>query len=330
MGIRLKRALTAPKRGKSVTKTIKWDGVPIAKPGLYSNIALELYHSAKICDGVSVSSSGLRKIFNESAAHYWAESPLNPNRVEGPEKPHYVLGRAVHHLMLGEPFFAKLFAIQSLELPDEDGVLKPWQGNRKVCKAWLRQTRESGRAVLTPADVENIKGMAGVLGRHPLIRAGALNGQIERSGFWKDKKTGVWLKIRPDSIPTSDGDYVDLKTCLSVQWEDLVRSIGEYAYHQQFSLIRTVARELGLPFHSATLVFVEKTAPYCTRVVTVKDNDLDLGEKQNKAALDIFADCIKSGNWPGPGGDREDAEWIEIGTRARERVETKLTILGAG
>lgn len=314
-----------------MTKTIDWDGKTITKPGLYGRLGIDLYHSGNICDGPSISSSGLRKIFSQSPAHYWAESPLNPNRLEQDAKAHFTLGRAVHHLMLGEPFFAKLFAIQPDEYPDsKTGEMKPWNNNANFAKAWHTEREAEGKSVLTPTQVDQIKGMAQSLGHHPLIAAGALNGQIERSGFVKDKKTGVWLKVRPDSIPNDSGDYVDLKTTTSVVWNDLVRTIGDFGYHQQMALIRRVVRELGLPFTSATLVFVESKAPFCTRVVTLKENDLDRGEKQNAACIQVFADCLKAKHWPGPGGDREDAEYIELGEFAQKRIDDKLTIMGAG
>ena len=51
-------------------KFTKWDGGSIGRPGLYENMTLESYHSRDVCDGVSISSSGLRKI-SRSPAHYW-------------------------------------------------------------------------------------------------------------------------------------------------------------------------------------------------------------------------------------------------------------------
>jgi len=312
-------------------KSIAWDGKRITKPGCYSGVPLSLYHSADICDGPSISSSGLRRIFNESPAHFYAEWPGNPDRVERTDTKAFVLGRAAHHLSLGERFFSKLFCIQPDEWPDENGEVKPWHNGRNVCKAWREARRKEGRAILTNGDIDSIRGMATTLAFHPVVRAGALNGQIERSIFWQDKKTGVWLKARPDSIPASDEDYVDLKTTDSVIWPDLVRTIGKFGYHQQGALIRQAAREvLRMKNPTFTLVFVEKAAPFCVRVVTLKDNDLDRGEKQNRAALDLIASCLKSNKWPGPGGDAEDAEYVELSEYEQKRIDEKLTIMGAG
>jgi hypothetical protein len=308
------------------TKSIEWDGHAITKSGLYSKISLDLYHSAGICDGPSVSSSGLRRLFNESPAHFFCEWPGNPKRIEPEDKPHFTLGRAVHHLMLGEPFFAKLFAIQPAEYPDsKTGEVKPWSNNSHHAKAWHESMRKAGRSVLIGKDVDNIRGMAESLGHHPLIRAGALNGMIERSMFWRDKDTGLWIKSRPDSIPGDSGDFVDLKTTTSVKWVDLQRTIADMSYHQQGALVRSAAREvLGIANPTFTLVFIEKKAPWCTRVVTLKDNDLDRGEQANSAAMDAMARCIKSGRWPGPGGEREDAENIELPQWSQTQIDDRI------
>jgi hypothetical protein len=305
-------------------KSIDWDGKKITKPGLYAGVPIGLYHSAQICDGDSVSSSGLRKLFSESPADFYDEWAGNPNRAPDEDKTHFAIGRAVHHLMLGEPFFSKLFCIQPAEYEADQGEMKTWSNNAKACREWQAQRAKEGKAVLTLDSFESIRGMAEALSAHPLVRAGALNGLIERSGFFKDKATGLWVKIRPDAIPTDSGDYTDIKTTTSVLWNDLRKTIFERGYHQQLALIRTGVRELGFPFTSASLVFVKKKRPFSVRVVTLKDNTLDQGERANRVALDAMADCLKKKHWPGPGGDREDAQPIELPEYAEKQIEDRL------
>lgn len=310
-------------------KTIKWTGKPISEPGIYSGVPLSSYHSADICIGPSISSSGMRKIFNESPAHFFASWGGNPNRIEENESRAKIIGSATHHLLLGQPDFAEHFAVQPAEYETPDGEMKAWNNNARDCKSWHAMRRKECRIVLLPKEIPMIEGMARSLGMHPLIRAGALNGAVERSLFWVDTKTGIWLKSRPDTIPGDSGDFVDLKSTDSVNWNDLVRTIGKFGYHQQGGLVRRAGREL-LGFDSPTfsLVFVEKTVPWCARVVTLKDHNLDLGEKQNRIAIDTFARCLKENHWPGPGGDREDAEQIEISEREKKFIEDQLIIQG--
>jgi len=83
-------------------KITKWNGKPISKPGWYSGIPIERYHSAGMCDGPAVSSTDLRTCWSKSRAHmfaFWAE---NPKRIERPTSRAMILGSAAHHLFLGE------------------------------------------------------------------------------------------------------------------------------------------------------------------------------------------------------------------------------------
>ena len=77
-------------------------------------------------------------------------------------------------------------------------MLVPWSLRTNYAKAWMDARRVEGKEVIFPKEVEQIEGMARALGEHPMIKAGAFDGYIERSGFWRDKETGVWIKVRPD------------------------------------------------------------------------------------------------------------------------------------
>ena len=148
---------------------------------------------------------------------------------------------------------------------------------------------------------------------------------VERSLFWRDPKTNVWLKARPDVISTNSGDYADLKTTESTLYVDTQRSIGKFGYHQQGALVLDGARALGLEINSFSLVWVEKNRPYCTRVQTIIEDDLIRGAKQNRSSIDVFHACFTAKSWPGPGDDRADAEYIQLSDAERKRIDDRLT-----
>lgn len=310
-------------------KIIQWDGKVITEPGIYKDIPLDLYHSKELFGGVpSISSSGLRKIWNYSPAHYWAESPYNPDRAEddADEKRSYVLGRALHHLVGAQRGFAELFVVRPEKIADAgESIAKPWQGNRKACKEWMAMQKEQGRAVLSAEDVAKLQGMALSLGRHPLVTT--LSGQIEHSYFWRDPETGIWLKWRPDSTPTDSADFVDLKGTTDVRFYKLMKTVSDYGYHQQGALGRWACAELiGRPMNSFSLFFVEWKAPWSTALVQLKDADLALGERMNRAALRSFWKCWKEKEWPGPADN--DIGYVEIPDRMREDTNIALNALG--
>lgn len=307
-------------------KPTPWDGKKITKPGIYSGIPIETYHG-DICDGPSVSSSGLRKIVNESPADYWDGSYMNPAAEPFEESAALLMGRAVHHLILGEKNFAASFVIQPDTFVHEKDGVKPWNNNAKVCRAWHAEQRAAGRSVLTKNDVETIRGMAKSLARDELVNAGILNGLVEHSIFWKDRLTGIWVKTRPDTIPTHSGDVADLKTILGVDYSDCTRSLDDNGYYQQAALNRQGMHEVvGIPVSSFTLMYVAKKRPFSTRPMIMKDEDMALGDLANRTGLDVMARCLKEGVWPGPGRGpgRDIAEYIQLSQFARERIEHRI------
>lgn len=307
-------------------EVIPWNGEPIDKPGLYSGIPIDDYHG-QLTVGPSVSSSGLRRIFIDSPAHYWDESYLNPQRAEQKDKEAFIFGRAAHHLILGEADFRSHFCIQPETYP-ADGGEKAWNNNATHCRSWKAEAKRCGLTVLTSKQIEAIRGMATGLQANPIVRAGVLRGLIEHSIIWQDEETGIWIKVRPDAIPTSDLEISDLKSAASVSDDAIEKAIGERGYNMQGALVGEGCREvIGREMQSFSLVFSEKARPHVARVKEVKPGDLADGATQNRAALRMFAKCLERGVWPGPGGEQSDAEYAEIKPYHRILAERRLAAL---
>lgn len=282
----------------------------IEKTGVYS-ISMEAYHGQP-CDGPSVSSSGLRTIFTKSPAHFWVGSSINPDFVPQDDTEAFTFGRAAHHLLLGEDDFSTLFIVRPVEIDGE-----PWQGNRKACRAWVSHQQMAGRTVLKPDEIKQIRGMARSLAVHPLIQAGILNGEIEKSLFWKDKETGIWLKARPDAIPNSSGDFADLKTSSDIGFK-LDRSVNTYRYDMQAALTKWGCKEvLGIDMTDFSFVFVEKEPPHCVDVLVLDPEDIQRAELDLRASLRTLAYCLKTNDWFGPSGTQRDARYVSIGDFAK-------------
>ena len=303
---------------------IKWDGEKIAKPGLYSGIPMEAYHG-DLCVGPSVSSGGLRTIFNHSPAHYFDASYLNPDAEEREDNAALILGRATHHLLLGEADFSKHFVIRPEELNG-----KAWNSNRTDCRDWLNAVADERLTVLKGEQVTAIRGMSASLAKNSLVQAGILNGLIEHSFVLRDEETGAFLKSRPDAIPVDSGDVADLKTIADISDDGIQSAIGNMDYQVQGALVGMAFKAvLGVPMETFSLVFVEKTRPYCVRVKTLKPEDLALGEQQIRAALRLFDRSLKTGVWEGPSGAQSDAEFVEIKPFRKTAIQYRLSRIEA-
>jgi PDDEXK-like domain of unknown function (DUF3799) len=309
-----------------MTTQLQWrSGASIVMPGWYDGVPISVYHSNRITAEPSVSSSGLRTLWRKSPKHFYASWPYNPHIEEeddAEESAAFTIGRAAHHLYLGEDDFSLQFIERPAKLSTKDGYVA-WNGNRTEAITFMKQQKAAGRTVLTPNDVKKIRAMARSLAEEPLA-IDLLQGAVEQTLIAKDEETGLWLKARPDVIPTSDGMFADLKTTQSVVDIDLKWTMREYGYNQQGALIWEICEMLGMPFDGFVLIFIEKKSPYCTRIVELTDDDLGRGRAQNRAMLRRIRKCLDSGSWPGPG--KADAELFSIPQAEQEFIDMRLAM----
>lgn len=303
-------------------------GEIVTENGFY-DIPIEWYHQ-QCCDGPSISSSGLRQILR-SPAEFWKFSELNPDREELPEKAAWTLGRGAHHLVLGEKNFYGHFIMRPLKI---GGSL--WNSNRTVCKEWLKEQKELGLTVLTPTQVQSIRGMAGLLpwqkncpnsglANSPLINeTGMLQGQIECSFIWQ--YDGIWLKARPDNIPLASNDYTDLKTSgVGIDNFKLTSTNAEREYFVQGATVGMGSSAvLGRVMDGFHLVFVQTGDQFATSVKTIEQEDIILGEDAIDVAVGIFKKCLAENVWPTSTASANDAQNLPLPQWKRDEVKRHL------
>jgi hypothetical protein len=312
---------------------MQYEGGKISVPGTYSNLDIERYHG-DITDGFSVSSTGLRKIFHKSAAHFYDTCYLNPDRAPNKPTEAMILGSAAHHLLLGERNFLSRFAVRPDKAPDGTG--RDWNGNNLACKAWKQDKAAKGLSVIDSDDWSAIQRIRDQLSKEPMVQAGLLDGKVEHSIIARDERTGIWIKARPDVDPASLGDYVDLKLTADISDDGLEKSIASFGYGMQGALVLECAEQVhgrAIADMTFTLVFVESERPHCVQVRTLDATVINEGVKNNRAALNLLDRCLKTNTWPGPSGAQSDARiigqkpWItERDSYRRRQIEAQLSI----
>lgn len=306
-------------------------GGRIMVPGAYANVPMSIYH-AQPCgvEGIdfSVSSSGLRTIFLQSLKHFW-DQYVNPLREDRKQTEPMILGRAGHHLLLGEADYRKFFTVQPAKYLSK-GEEKDWNNNATVCKEWHGKQALAGLTVLTAKQVEAIKGIAKSLAAEGPIQGGILNGHIEVSLFWIDPETGIWLKWRPDAIPNYSGDFADLKIVADVSDDGIARGIAERGYHQQGALGAEGSRQvLKMEMEHFTLVYAESTRPHCCRFEDVAPEELKSGAMENRAALRLLGRALKTNHWPGPQSEGGEGGYVRRPKYAADRAGRRLAAINA-
>jgi len=275
----------------------------ITEPGAYENIDAEDYHRrADLLPSPSLSSSGAKTIIGKSPFHFWFDSPLNPERPPEDDKPHLVIGKAAHDMLLLEDRWPDHYHV----LPDgfNAGHTNKWGDAIVEAEA----ARKAGKTIMRASDRNVVLTVASAIRRNDLACSVLSNGRPEVTLAWQDDRTGVWLRARPDWLPNSviDGGKTvilsDLKFMTPTHCDPagFSRAIASFGYHQSLAFYADGIKAIygRAPTHYL-LVVVEKDAPWSVSLYEVDPNDIERGRFQNRRAIAIFADCLQSGKWPG-------------------------------
>jgi PDDEXK-like domain of unknown function (DUF3799) len=288
------------------------DDEQITEPGFYA-ISLDRHHSQP-CDGPSVTSGVLRKMELATPADVWAFHQLNPRRWEKPQTKALRLGRAMAAYVEGgmEAVF------QHFVVLPEDKPNRPTEAQIRACSE-NRPTEAGERSVnfwgtmdldpreqITTADAQMIFNMGHVLADDPGAVA-AMGGIPEVTMAWRDERTGLWLLSRPDTV-SFDGAMTDYKKINTqgrpFNYRVLDSRITEHGYDCQMAFAADVFERLTDCRPDVVGIVGQWDAPpHHVILREINKEDLAIGSWRNRRAIDRFAECLASGDWPGPGAD---------------------------
>ena len=301
--------------------------VKVTENCIVDDVDIEHYHSQGVCDGPSVSSSNLRTLEIRSAAHAYAGWSGNPNRVEA-TSPAFVFGSAAHAIILGDEIFETRHAVSPFKdfasTETIDGVVwKPRRpgpldqsasaqtkrnyerameahdrGELRYKSDWSLAMEEAGRRVITKDDLAHIHGMAESLHASVQAREALLSGAVEQSAFYRDEKTGLWVKSRMDVRPVDD-TLADLKKAADAAPFACAKAITNYRYDMQFALgAELLWRIAGQKITGCLAIFIEDSPPYAVTPYPISPHAIERAAQQNRRALDTFAECLSRNEWP--------------------------------
>lgn len=182
------------------------------------------------------------------------------------------------------------------------------------------------KEILTPEEFAQLRSMAAAVEAHPA--AGKLlagEGEAELSAYWIEKVTidhdtgeeiEILCRVRPDKY-RKDGIIIDLKSTLDASEDGFAKSIANFGYHVQDPYYRrglamamrqaedrTIVDEYQPP-RAFVFIGVEKDACVVdgvakgVAVYSLCEESRALGNEQWKTDLRTYAQCEKTGEWPG-------------------------------
>ncbi|MEU6206387.1 PD-(D/E)XK nuclease-like domain-containing protein [Micromonospora musae] len=257
------------------------EALEVTEPGLYPDMPEDVYHRDPVPGG-SLSSSGARKLLETCPARFDYERRNPP-----PSRDEFDLGKAFHTSVLG-------VGAETVVVDAKNWLTKDAKEQRAAAYA-------AGKVPLLAHQAAEVNAMTDAVRSHPLAGTLFSKGDVEQSLFWTDERTGIWRRARLDLLRTDA--IVDLKSCESADEEHVTKAIARYGYHAQADYYREAARALGLGELPFLFVFVEKRPPHLIHVVQLGVDELAAGRHLNNKAIDLFAECQRTGEWPGYASD---------------------------
>ena len=272
------------------------------KTGIYAGISNDEYHR-----GPGISKSGLDLIHDHSPLHYWA-AYLDPDREQRNETPAMKLGTAIHTAVLEPDEFDMRYVLIPEDAPrhPSSSQLKAKNPSDETLYAigwWSDFDAAHEGAVILSEDDRKVALTIGKSARaHPIARNIFAVGTAEQSVFWTDKETGVLCKCRPDWLIDPNPNYaiLDLKSAADASPEGFMRSAYNYGYHRAAAwYLDGVEAAAGDKPDAFMFLAVEKQPPFAVAYYYADDDMIEVGRRENRAALRTYAECLASGKWPG-------------------------------
>jgi len=242
----------------------------------FIEISNRAYH-----EGPGISKSDLT-LFSITPAHYKAKE-------EYEETPVMAFGQAVHTAILEPSRFA------------DEYVVAPENTDRrtKAGKEWFAEAEASGKTVLKWDDHTALLGMKKSVYASKTARALLEDeGLIEHSGWWKDPRTGLLLKCRPDKVSTGLKILVDLKATTEVGYDAFTKKVANYKYHWQgFHYLEGTKQILQEEYVNFIIIVVETKPPYAVAVYRLDEEMLYLASQELAILLDEFRECQEADGW---------------------------------
>ena len=263
----------------------------VTEPGIYAGIPNDVYHSDPTEKG-SLSVSGAKKLLPPYTPEHYKHDRENPEHKDA-----FDFGSAAHRIVLEKT---------------EDGIAEVKAENwmTKAAKEAKAEAHNAGKYPLLTKELAEVRAMARRIQEHPLAGPVFSVGDPEQSAFAVDEQTGVWKRGRFDWLPPIDSSrrliIPDYKTARSAAPRPFARAVADYRYHMQAAWYSDLITEMGLHADVAFVFVVqEKTAPYAVNVFTLDADAIATGRDLNRKAIDRFAHCQQTGEWPGYAGVTE-------------------------
>ena len=258
--------------------------------GIHPDVPADAYH-ADPAPAPSLSAGLAATLVQRTPLHAWTESGrLNPAHQSEPASGEQDEGTALHALLLEQ---------HDLVVPVEaaDWRTKAAQESRAAIRA-------EGKVPILAARWDALRACADAfranIARHQIGDFTQRPGRAEVTMLWQDEAEdgAIWCRSRTDWLCDDGSDaMIDLKTLGGTADPDAWARQNKDAALRAAHYLRG-ARALGIRRPRYLFCLLERNPPYALAVCELSPALLTIGEEQHQVARNLWAACLKDGEWP--------------------------------
>lgn len=270
--------------------------------GLRTDLSNEAYHG-----GPGISNSGLGDMARCPAYYYGMH--LDPNRPPRTTKAGQLEGTLCHCATLEPDEFDERYAVLPEDVPRKPTSAQ-WNAKNPSAESMLSmkwwsafEADNANRQIITDEQRAVAMAQAASLRSLPEVAELLSHGRPEVSAYWIDPVTGELCRCRPDWEHPIEGKGVillDVKTYSDASPDDFARQVARKGYHRQDAFYSD-GYELasGVPVLGFVFACVEDKWPFGASACMLDEEGRNKGRSLNRQLLDRYAECKRTGLWPG-------------------------------
>ena len=196
---------------------------------------------------------------------------------------HFIIGSALHELILEPEFFKNNYLVTpKFDMRTNVG---------KTAHAEFLQQAE-GKVLLNIEEYEMIVKMGQSASENETFLELIWDSYRELSCYTIDEKTGLDLKMRPDSFAKNKSTITDIKSCQKSSYKDFKGDVYKFGYSITSAFYKDFLNRENYVFCA-----IEKQAPYQTALYMLSDEMIEYGRTQYRMALDLLKWSYDNNYW---------------------------------
>lgn len=198
-------------------------------------------------------------------------------------------GTAVHTAILEPGLFSESVVMEV----DFSG-----KGSVAAYREWLA-TIPSNKQIMSEKTFRAVSKIHDTVFAHPLASHILWASEVEQSGYFRDPKTGILCKFRPDFFNEEACVLGDVKTTNDCTKEAFSKRIFNFGYHvQMYFYCLGFSQMYGKAIKKPLFLAIETSEPYEVVIYKANDELMQKGKEDYEFLMAKLKHCLETDTWP--------------------------------